>query len=422
MKSNKGFTLVELLAVIAILAILVLIALPNTIEMFKEAKKNSFLTECKQIYKTAQNQWMSDSMFDTNEQIYSRCDSCSGKSLKLSGRNQIDYYVKVNKAGKISEFYVTDNTFQYKYNEGNLLITDITEAEEISNIRNEDNILIISGSGVYLGEIPKLITVLEQKEEGVLSVGDEISIANKEGFYVIESNENQTVLLAKYNLYVGYITSFSNEIGYSIVRKIESNESGYGWQSQLTTTEKTGVVAFSGTNYWQSTTNPYYFNDQYPDARNQSVYNPNLRGELIPEATKPSSQTFYKAKENDYGIALYVEDYISKVRSLGVDVIDGGLLSNNQASSLGCSGNSTCSNYSNPWLKNTSFWVASVAWEGSANYQSCIKTIGKNGAYSYTGYNDVSNYGVRPTITVNTSDIEQKDHQYFENKPEITIY
>ncbi len=90
MKSNKGFTLVELLAVIAILAILVLIALPNTIEMFKEAKKNSFLTECKQIYKTAQNQWMSDSMFDTNEQIYSRCDSCSGKSLKLSGRTQIE--------------------------------------------------------------------------------------------------------------------------------------------------------------------------------------------------------------------------------------------------------------------------------------------------------------------------------------------
>ncbi len=164
MKSNKGFTLVELLAVIAILAILVLIALPNIMEMFKEAKKNSFLTECKQIYKTAQNQWMSDSMFDTNEQIYSRCDSCSGKSLKLSGRTQINYYVKVNKAGKISELYVTDNTFQYKYNGGNLLITDITEAEEISNI-SDDEILAISSSGISVGspKICKRATVLHEE-------------------------------------------------------------------------------------------------------------------------------------------------------------------------------------------------------------------------------------------------------------------
>ena len=42
---KKGFTLVELLAVIAILAILVIIALPNVMGMFREAKKNSFMTE-----------------------------------------------------------------------------------------------------------------------------------------------------------------------------------------------------------------------------------------------------------------------------------------------------------------------------------------------------------------------------------------
>ena len=35
---NKGFTLVELLAVIAILAILVIIALPNVLKMFNQRK------------------------------------------------------------------------------------------------------------------------------------------------------------------------------------------------------------------------------------------------------------------------------------------------------------------------------------------------------------------------------------------------
>ena len=41
---KKGFTLVELLAVIAILAILVIIALPNVLGMFQSAKKNTFTT------------------------------------------------------------------------------------------------------------------------------------------------------------------------------------------------------------------------------------------------------------------------------------------------------------------------------------------------------------------------------------------
>ena len=39
---KKGFTLVELLAVIAILAILVIIALPNVLELYRNARKNAF--------------------------------------------------------------------------------------------------------------------------------------------------------------------------------------------------------------------------------------------------------------------------------------------------------------------------------------------------------------------------------------------
>ena len=93
---KKGFTLVELLAVIAILAILVIIALPNVMGMFNSAKKNSFTTEVKQIYKLAQQEWISDSMFNTTEKEYGRCDGCSYKELSLSGRSEIQYYIKIN--------------------------------------------------------------------------------------------------------------------------------------------------------------------------------------------------------------------------------------------------------------------------------------------------------------------------------------
>ena len=53
MKDKKGFTLVELLAVIAILAILVIIALPSVISMYNNAKKQVFLTEAQTVASTA---------------------------------------------------------------------------------------------------------------------------------------------------------------------------------------------------------------------------------------------------------------------------------------------------------------------------------------------------------------------------------
>ena len=42
---KRGFTLVELLAVISILAILVIVAMPNILKMFKESKVKSFTNE-----------------------------------------------------------------------------------------------------------------------------------------------------------------------------------------------------------------------------------------------------------------------------------------------------------------------------------------------------------------------------------------
>jgi len=145
MKKN-GFTLVELLAVIAILAILVIIALPNVIGMFNDAKKNSFTTEIKEIYKVAQQTWMSESMFKTEDKVYVRCDGCTGQELDLSGRDELKYYIKINKAGKIVTYKATDGSYQYVYNGDGLLIENINDVEQISEI-NESNIISITDDG-----------------------------------------------------------------------------------------------------------------------------------------------------------------------------------------------------------------------------------------------------------------------------------
>ena len=149
--NRKGFTLVELLAVIAILAILVIIALPNIMSMFNEARKNSFTTEIKEIYKVAQQQWISDSLFTTSEKVYSRCESCSGKSLDMSGRTQLEYYIKIDKGGRVSEYYASDGTYQYGYDSGDLKIEDINNIETIANL-SEDDVISFNNNGAGYGD------------------------------------------------------------------------------------------------------------------------------------------------------------------------------------------------------------------------------------------------------------------------------
>ena len=61
MKNNKkGFTLIELLAVIAILAILVVIAVPAVLNLFNDAKRNSFVTQTQQLYNAAEQQMLTN--------------------------------------------------------------------------------------------------------------------------------------------------------------------------------------------------------------------------------------------------------------------------------------------------------------------------------------------------------------------------
>jgi prepilin-type N-terminal cleavage/methylation domain-containing protein len=150
--NKKGFTLVELLAVIAILAVLVIIAVPNVMSLFNEAKRNSFQNEIATIYKEAQQEWITDSLTETSDIVYSRCDTCDGKSLQLSGRQDLDYYIKINRSGEVAEFYASDGNFQYVY-EGDAVIAGITNIERVADIQNEDDIIIIKPTGIY--DIPK---------------------------------------------------------------------------------------------------------------------------------------------------------------------------------------------------------------------------------------------------------------------------
>ncbi len=112
---KKGFTLVELLAVIAILAILVIIALPNVLSMFRQAKENSFKEEAQKLYQTAETAYINSAMGTSTISCFSSNDADT--HLDLTGRG-ISYYVKFNANGEIAKLIVADGSYRIEAGDG----------------------------------------------------------------------------------------------------------------------------------------------------------------------------------------------------------------------------------------------------------------------------------------------------------------
>ena len=122
--NKKGFTLVELLAVIAILAILVIIALPNVLKMFNDAKKNSFITETKTIYSEVSKKYISESM-KGNKLTY--VSSEDNTKLNMTGRD-LQYCVLLNSDGSVKSMKVSNGEY----------IAELPSGKKITDLNSSD--------------------------------------------------------------------------------------------------------------------------------------------------------------------------------------------------------------------------------------------------------------------------------------------
>ena len=169
---RKGFTLVELLAVLAVLAIMIILVLPNVLKLFNDSKKKSFETEIKEIYKTAQEKWMMESLHKKEERYYSRTvtQECVNQ-LNLSGRTDLDYFIKLDKKGNVVLFKAKDANYQYYYSGPGLKIDELKDVVQISKI-DDDEVLIVTCSGLA----PNYYNVtLDKKYEKLQDAIDEAS-------------------------------------------------------------------------------------------------------------------------------------------------------------------------------------------------------------------------------------------------------
>ena len=122
--NKKGFTLVELLAVIAILAILVILALPNVIGMFNNAKKDIFLTEAKTVYKEVARKYLTESMKGNS------ISEISNSNNKLDMETDLTYNITLNSDGKVNHFQVGNDDYCISGNYDNMNELTIDKVQE----------------------------------------------------------------------------------------------------------------------------------------------------------------------------------------------------------------------------------------------------------------------------------------------------
>ena len=228
----------------------------------------------------------------------------------------------------------------------------------------------------------KFIGIIKQEESGKLLPGDELAIST-EHFYVVSSDENETIMLAKYNLLVGEV--YNSELS-SITKTYTEEDAGYGMQNKSAKgyvpelNERIGVVSFSSTNYWM--------------------------GKIGDDLTYPGKYGFpnypyvYDSNSNLYN---YVELYKTELEKLNANVITARLLTAQEAIELGCVVKPTnmcpVGKESNGFISETSYWI------GSPQTDENVFRIFSDGRFNNHPYSYVGTNGVRPVIVVNTSDI-----------------
>ena len=219
------------------------------------------------------------------------------KWLKSVNGSTVDPEEMTVDIGTSKTITVTNVEEEYTFSSSDSSIATVDENGKVTGVK--EGTVTITVTGTKSGEtktievdVPNPINYINRQTDGQISIGDEIAIGS-EHFYVVSTDVERTVLLAKYNLYVGDIMNYiseTNEIKYDST--ISKEDSKYGLQNEIAIAQKLGeskfygTVAFSGAKYWD-------------DSEQANIYNSELNG------TSPS---YNYDKVNDYYAGGFASD------------------------------------------------------------------------------------------------------------------
>ncbi len=134
LKNKKGFTLVELLAVIAILAIIIAFAFPKILEQFNQAKTGAFVTQAQSIYRGASETYMTEELTGNGGGTYYYDGTESSSTLALDDSTTVKYYIVMTPAGIVTSFKIYNEKYEIIIEDNaGVKLSDIKESELKSN-------------------------------------------------------------------------------------------------------------------------------------------------------------------------------------------------------------------------------------------------------------------------------------------------
>lgn len=124
---KKGFTLVELIAVIALLSIIMLLIVPNVANYLNNSKKTLFYDNVVNMFKSATTTFMYQD--DPTNTTFSN----NGVKLDVDVESEYVYTIRVNNYGEVISIDVNNGVYSY-----NKSSSDINEGLNKSDIKLED--------------------------------------------------------------------------------------------------------------------------------------------------------------------------------------------------------------------------------------------------------------------------------------------
>ena len=388
--NNRGFTLVELLAVILIMGILMLIAVPSISRVVENSRKDIFVDIVKSYTNSVRQLWASDVITCGNNNTsasgmddgdyYILIDTADESRLSLLdqggksswGNRDVKGYVRVNVSTvndrKVTKFYVSltdgmhgiyDNLANEKEADklvrGDMLMNlgESSQAEILKKIQEEP---FINGKFTTCSEDGGNWTVgvsdeaIIDVEGNIDSIGTIVKIGSEQ-FRVISSTVDSVTMLSEYNLYVGEEFNGTERLPYGNNATGRQDSSMRGWVSS--------DYPFKEISIFSNTSNVY-------------------AGSTVEE---------------------YVDNYKEYLVVLGVNILDARLITKEELENLGCFALTNSCISAPTWLFNTTFW------SGTPFLSYGVWVVTSNGEFYDGHYSNNDSRGVRPVITISKSEL-----------------
>ena len=191
MKKKKGFTLVELLAVIVILAVILVIAVPRITDVIKNSKKASFESSAKTIISQAEKKKMENEVLGNNNPIecsnianinnddYASCeinfDASGNAKITLIGKGKFEGLKIVNGTkDNLSAVESTEST-----NTAVAFITNLYNTDAATNNLKKDN--TVDANIRYYGKNPNNYVSFNNELWRIIGVfGNNVKLVRKD--------------------------------------------------------------------------------------------------------------------------------------------------------------------------------------------------------------------------------------------------